>query len=303
MNKKQQDILEEAHKLFIEKGYLDTSIQDILERSGISKGTFYKYFSSKSELLLSLLSTLQESMIVKREKLVDEHTDSDCHMFEKQMIFMMHFIAENNISKIIETTLVLNERKIFHYIEELKISTLNWIYKRFQQIFPKGNYPQLFDGAVLFDGMLNNVLRTNKMLNTSLTIEHAVRYCMEHTKGMMEKEIGNKDPLFDEKVIASLFEERRDEHSSTEFIRVTAALKRFVKNNVVDEAKQKECLEFITFIYDEVLQDNASPRKFIINSSLSSLEQIEPVTGSGEMEEYKRGLNRFIGNSSTKGDY
>lgn len=300
MNKKQQDILEEAHKLFIEKGYLDTSIQDILERSGISKGTFYKYFSSKSELLLSLLSTLQESMIVQREKLADEHTDSDFHMFEKQMIFMMHFIAENNISKIIETTLVLNERKIFHYIEELKISTLNWIYKRFQQIFPKADYPQLFDGAVLFDGMLNNVLRTNKMLNTSLTIEHAVCYCMEYTREIMGKGIGNQDPLFNEEVIASLFEERRDEHSSTEFIRVTSALKRFVKNNVGDEMKQKECLEFITFIYDEVLQDNASPRKFIINSSLSSLEQIAPITGSSELEEYKRGLNRFIGNSATR---
>ena len=303
MNKKQQDILEEAHKLFIEKGYLDTSIQDILERSDISKGTFYKYFSSKSELLLSLLSTLQETMIVQREKLADEHTDSDCHMFEKQMIFMMDFIAENNISKIIETTLVLNEKKIFHYIEELKISTLNWIYKRFQQIFPQGKHSELFDGAVLFDGMLNNVLRTNKMLNTSLTIEHAVRYCMEHTKKMIEIGIGNREPLFSEKVITSLFEERRDEHSSTEFIRVTSALKRFVKNNVGDETKQKECLEFITFIYDEVLQDNASPRKFIISSSLSSLEQIEPVTGSRELEEYKRGLNRFIRNSATKGEH
>ncbi|MEH7475683.1 TetR/AcrR family transcriptional regulator, partial [Priestia megaterium] len=26
----------------MEKGYVDTSVQDILERSGISKGTFYK---------------------------------------------------------------------------------------------------------------------------------------------------------------------------------------------------------------------------------------------------------------------
>ncbi|WP_239695488.1 hypothetical protein [Priestia filamentosa] len=151
--------------------------------------------------------------------------------------------------------------------------------------------------------MLNNVLRTNKILNTSLTIEHAVRYCMEHTKKMIETGIGNREPLFSEKVITSLFEERRDEHSSTEFIRVTSALKRFVKNNVGDETKQKECLEIITFIYDEVLEDNASPRKFIISSSLSSLEQIEPVTGSRELEEYKRGLNRFIGNSATKEEH
>ncbi|MGB8269346.1 MAG: TetR/AcrR family transcriptional regulator, partial [Priestia megaterium] len=42
MNQKQLDILGHTHQLFMEKGYVDTSVQDILERSGISKGTFYK---------------------------------------------------------------------------------------------------------------------------------------------------------------------------------------------------------------------------------------------------------------------
>ncbi|MEK1829522.1 helix-turn-helix domain-containing protein [Priestia megaterium] len=73
MNQKQLDILGHTHQLFIEKGYVDTSVQDILERSGISKGTFYKYFSSKSELLLSLLSSLQESLILQREKIAIEY--------------------------------------------------------------------------------------------------------------------------------------------------------------------------------------------------------------------------------------
>ncbi|WP_442956966.1 TetR/AcrR family transcriptional regulator [Planococcus sp. MB-3u-03] len=43
-----QQIINAAHRLFIQKGYNASSIQDILDEAGISKGTFYNYFTSKS---------------------------------------------------------------------------------------------------------------------------------------------------------------------------------------------------------------------------------------------------------------
>ncbi len=49
MRKKQ--ILETAEKLFCEKGYEKTSVQDILDELKLSKGSFYHHFESK-ELLL-----------------------------------------------------------------------------------------------------------------------------------------------------------------------------------------------------------------------------------------------------------
>lgn len=44
-------ILNTAEKLFIEKGYDETSIQDILDALSLSKGGFYHYFESKLQLL------------------------------------------------------------------------------------------------------------------------------------------------------------------------------------------------------------------------------------------------------------
>ena len=57
MNDRKQHVIKMAHQLFIEKGFQATSIQDILDYSGISKGTFYNYFSSKSELLIAIFKT------------------------------------------------------------------------------------------------------------------------------------------------------------------------------------------------------------------------------------------------------
>jgi len=44
-------IMKTAEKLFFEKGYAETSIQDILDELSISKGGFYHYFDSKNALL------------------------------------------------------------------------------------------------------------------------------------------------------------------------------------------------------------------------------------------------------------
>jgi AcrR family transcriptional regulator len=42
---------EAASELFLEQGYLHTSIDDIAARAGISRATFFNYFDQKSDLL------------------------------------------------------------------------------------------------------------------------------------------------------------------------------------------------------------------------------------------------------------
>lgn len=287
MNQKQLDILGHTHQLFIEKGYVDTSVQDILEKSGISKGTFYKYFSSKSELLISLLSSLQESLILQREKVAIEYRGDNQKGFQEQMIFMMNFAEQNKIPEMIESTLVLNEVKTFHYIEELKAATFNWIYERFQQIFPSKTSPYLFDGAVPLEGMLNNMFKMNKALNYPLPIEQIVRYCMKRTEEIIIEVARQKEQLFNPSVYSAVFNEKTESHFSTDLTRVTAKLKRVIENKLANEEERKRSLEFVTFISDELLQNDTEPRTFIIQSSLLSLEKINTLAQTKELEEYK----------------
>ena len=53
-------IITAAWQLFREKGYNETTIEDIIEKSDTSKGTFYHYFVGK-DALLSSLSTIFDS--------------------------------------------------------------------------------------------------------------------------------------------------------------------------------------------------------------------------------------------------
>jgi AcrR family transcriptional regulator len=53
-NKRREEILSEALKLFVENGYHQTRISDITKRVGIAKGTLFNYFETKEELLNTL---------------------------------------------------------------------------------------------------------------------------------------------------------------------------------------------------------------------------------------------------------
>lgn len=49
-------ITDAAMRLFIERGYAQTRVEDIAEAAGISRRTFFHYFESKDDILLSLQS-------------------------------------------------------------------------------------------------------------------------------------------------------------------------------------------------------------------------------------------------------
>lgn len=61
-----------ALHLFTTKGFKETSILEIVEQARVSKTTFYQYFKSKEELLVSLFQQLAEEMIEAVENAVQQ---------------------------------------------------------------------------------------------------------------------------------------------------------------------------------------------------------------------------------------
>ena len=52
---KQNKILDAAYEVFVGKGYSDTTMDDIVQKSNMSKGAIYHYYSSKKSLFLALI--------------------------------------------------------------------------------------------------------------------------------------------------------------------------------------------------------------------------------------------------------
>lgn len=71
------NILKVALLLFLEKGYKNVSYQDLVKKTGLSKGAIYHYFASKEELLVSVFDMFfeasQQAIAVEPENLVQDY--------------------------------------------------------------------------------------------------------------------------------------------------------------------------------------------------------------------------------------
>lgn len=87
-------IVDAAWELFYEKGYDDTTVEDIIRLSETSKGSFYYYFGSKDSLLDTLSDVLDENYVKLEESL-----DPEMNSFDKLMYlnYESHLFLETKI--------------------------------------------------------------------------------------------------------------------------------------------------------------------------------------------------------------
>lgn len=71
------DLLESASRLFVEKGYAATTMNEIAADAGFAKGTLYHYFATKAELLESLRDDFDRRIKARIQARVDRSPADD----------------------------------------------------------------------------------------------------------------------------------------------------------------------------------------------------------------------------------
>ena len=88
-------IIAAAWELFYEQGYDSTTVEEIIDRSQTSKGSFYHYFDGKDALLSSLSFLFDEEYDRLRQQIPPGQSSWDTLLFLNRALFSM---IENKIS-------------------------------------------------------------------------------------------------------------------------------------------------------------------------------------------------------------
>ncbi len=100
-------ILENAKNVFVERGFKNVTMKDIIEASGISRGGLYLYFSSTKEIFLEVL---------KREATQDDN------------VFSENFTEETTAADILYLFLQEQKKELFRKKDNLTVAIYEYYF-------------------------------------------------------------------------------------------------------------------------------------------------------------------------------
>ena len=126
-------ILNQAMRIFLEKGYHGTSIDDITQAAGLTKGALYWHFKSKEDLLKKLIRKYEKGFLDNLIHAVTEAKGRASDKFEKYVRFNSAFAYYNRELCVSFTTLAAELVGAHHGIEP----EIRRVYRKYQNFLSK----------------------------------------------------------------------------------------------------------------------------------------------------------------------
>ena len=154
-------IVSAAWKLFYEQGYEHTTVEEIIDLSHTSKGSFYHYFDGKDALLGTLSDLFDEKYEALKPELTEDMTAMEKLLFLNAELFGM---IENSVSmellaRLLSTQLVTSGEK--HLLDHKRT-----YYRLLRSIISEGQAK----------GQLTTGQSINEMVNLYALCERALMY-------------------------------------------------------------------------------------------------------------------------------
>ena len=269
MNNRKRQVMIAAHALFVKKGFAATSIQDILDESHISKGTFYNYFSSKSELLINIFENIKLEIKKQRRAVLAGRPVSDREAFSDQLTVTMEVNKRNNLFALFQGVFASEEEELkqlvkHHYLEELK-----WMQGRLTDLYGKKIKPYSLDLTLVFLGIIQQIVHLSMVTKAELIeLKAIIAYGLRRMDTAVEDVQRNGDIL----VGVQFFEKYFSESTLSKEKKKSAIMQKI--DTMQKEADPKQS-ELLAFLQDEI--SGAEPRATIIEAIVAAINEREAL--------------------------
>lgn len=166
-DERREAILDAAERLFYDKGYENTSVQDVLDKLSLSKGGFYHHFESKLKLLEAICARRSERAYRQSEAAVEACTGNAVAKLNA-VLSRIAFFESDSVDYIVIMLKVVYRDGCVQLRDALSRMTLERYQNLITRIIHEGVDQKLFY-TPFPDGMGRIIL----MLNNALTDETA----------------------------------------------------------------------------------------------------------------------------------
>jgi TetR/AcrR family transcriptional regulator, cholesterol catabolism regulator len=91
-DRRQQDVVVAAAKLFAQRGYDQTSVPDLARELGLATGSLYHYFGSKEQLLIQICDQLMDPLLERAREATAKDATPEQRLRELVRLWVSHVI-------------------------------------------------------------------------------------------------------------------------------------------------------------------------------------------------------------------
>lgn len=172
--KTKSKIVTAAWKLFYEQGYDNTTVEEIIDESGTSRGSFYHYFEGKDALLGSLAYMFDEKYDELEETIDDDENSIEVLLYLNKELFSMieKSVDFDLLCRLLSSQLVTNGEK--HLLDKNRT-----YYKLLKKIISSGQEK----------GEITDEYTVNELVKQYSLIERGILYdwCLSNSEYSLSK--------------------------------------------------------------------------------------------------------------------
>ncbi|OXM85626.1 TetR/AcrR family transcriptional regulator [Paenibacillus rigui] len=276
MSVTREEVLKSATKLFKERGFLSTTIQDIAEDCGIAKGSVYKYFPSKEDLFSEVFDQCHNAYFDQVDELTRSPGLSSEEQFLQQIILRFRFFMEYKHILVEFSELPIQQDPKFRPLRhKIRGRLIRWHSECLLHMYGEDIQPYLWDLVSIYRAILKEYLFWIVYEEKSLSLEETAKFILDKLNVLIKHMIASglkpllKQASF-ERYLSWGLEDRQGEREQflTELFREMDSALNALPSGAEHRSELKEVYHFIQ---SEVRK--AKPNFPLLQASLYYLER------------------------------
>ncbi len=193
-------ILQSAERLFIEKGYSNTSIRDVCKEANANIALINYYFNSKEDLYKELIKSKVDPIIKQIKTLSEDREIPSKEKFFRVFDIYAEFYEHNyNLPKLLAREIVTNSDISNWFHSNIVLKELRYIKKIFEDAQRDGVITDKYNSVLLMSFCLGAMMFilaghtvTDRILKSEFSLKGTVKEQIEIIKDLILNGVMNK---------------------------------------------------------------------------------------------------------------
>ncbi|HDU1219216.1 TPA: TetR/AcrR family transcriptional regulator [Listeria monocytogenes] len=288
-------MIKSAKEVFQKQGYLKTSVQDMVDAAGISKGTFYNYFTSKEELAIVIFKQ-EYSVLHQRLEYTMAQDGAKKDNFTECLKIIIHFYTENGEILNITFSQTMIDDDFNAFLQNVRLKNMEWVKYQLLEVYGEETKPYINDITMLLSGMAAMYVFASgsKNVNTGL-IERAIPYVVRRLDALVKDILESGEIVFTEADTENLVPDQTMIRKKR-LAKLREALEELnvgIENADIADSDKWQYKESMNALVGEI-NNNEAPRDFMVQGTLLYLKQHVPASLTKEVNKLEACVNGLL---------